>query len=165
VAFKFRAQAALDLRARQLEIVQRQLAFVEADRDRARRQMVDADATLEEAMVKASKVQGCATDCATWQWYHSWIVRLKHERASHAARLDAREAAVSKATAACQQARQKCESLRRFRQKALNRYDASVAASERQLIDEIATRKYAATRHSAQEAESLISSGFKARAK
>jgi flagellar export protein FliJ len=149
VAFKFRAQAALDLRARELQEAQRELARAEGDRDLARRRVADAQQALSEARVTASDAQRTATDCAALQWYRFWILRLDHERTAHLATLAAREEAVAKAAAVCQRAQQKKESLRRFREKARAGYEAQEAAAERKLIDELATRRYAATRQSA----------------
>ena len=45
-------------------------------------------------------------------------------------------------------AQQKREALDRFREKALLGYEAAEAEAERKLIDELATRRYAATRQS-----------------
>jgi flagellar export protein FliJ len=164
VAFRFRAQAALDLRTRELETAQRQLVRAEGDRDFARRRLGEADGALADARAKASAVQLTATDCTTLQWYQSWILRLHHERIACRTKLAAREGAVVKAIAVCQEARQKRESLARFRQKARDRHDAAEAASERKLIDELATRRFAATRYSAKESASSIGSGVVAKA-
>ena len=149
MAFKFRAQAALDLRARELQEAQRQLARAEGDRDVARRRVAEAERVLGEARVTAADAQRTVIDCAALQWYRFWILRLDHERTAHLATLAAREQAVAKAAAVCQRAQQKKESLHRFREKARAGYEAQEAAAERKLIDELATRRYAATRQSA----------------
>jgi flagellar export protein FliJ len=149
MAFRFRAQAALDLRSRQLQEAQRELARAEGDRDMARRRVVEAEQTLHDARVRGSEAQRTATDCATLQWYRFWILRLDHERSAQLATLAAREEAVAHAAAVCQRAQQKKESLHRFRDKARATYDAQEAAAERKLIDELAARRYAATRQSA----------------
>jgi flagellar export protein FliJ len=154
MAFKFRAQAALDLRTRELEAAQRDLARAEADRDLARQRVGEATRAVAAARVTAATAQQTATDCTALQWYRFWILRLDHERKALETTLTAREEAVRQATAACLRARQRRESLARFRDKAQLAYEAAEAAAERKLIDELATRRYAATRQSASQAES-----------
>jgi flagellar export protein FliJ len=148
VPFKFRAQAALDLRTRQLQDAQRELARAEGDRDAARLRVEAADAALDEARAQATAAQRTATDCTALQWYRFWILRLSHERKAHGVTLAAKEEAVARATAACMRAQQRREALDRFREKARLGYEAQEAAAERKLIDELATRRYAATRQS-----------------
>ncbi len=146
--FKFRAQAALDLRTRQLQDAQRELARAEGDRDAARLRVTASDTALDEARAQAAAAQRTATDCTALQWYRFWILRLSHERKAHGATLAAKEEAVAKAAAACMRAQQRREALDRFREKARLGYEAQEAAAERKLIDELATRRYAATRQS-----------------
>ena len=147
--FKFRAQAALDLRTRQLQEAQRELARAEGDRDAAGLRVRQADQALDDAKAQAAAAQRTANDCTALQWYQFWILRLSHERKAHAATLAAREQVVQRAAAACMRAQQKREALDRFRGKALRGYEAAEAEAERKLIDELATRRYAATRQSA----------------
>ena len=146
--FKFRAQAALDLRTRQLQDAQRDLARAESDRDAARLRVDAADAAVDQARTQAAAAQQIATDCTALQWYRFWILRLSHERKAHAAALAAKEEVVARATAACLRAQQRREALDRFREKARLGYQAHEDAAERKLIDELATRRYAATRQS-----------------
>jgi flagellar export protein FliJ len=154
VPFKFRAQAALDLRTRQLQDAQRELARAEGDRDAARLRVEAADAALDEARAQATAAQRTATDCTALQWYRFWILRLSHERTAHGVALAAKQEAVARATAACLRAQQRREALDRFREKARRGFEAQEAAVERKLIDELATRRYAATRQSAGETRS-----------
>ena len=147
--FKFRAQAALDLRTRQLQDAQRELARAEADRDAARLRVEQADAAVDQARTQAAAAQRTATDCTALQWYRFWILRLSHERKAHAATLATKQEAVARAAASCLRAQQRREALDRVREKARLGYEAEEAALERKLIDELATRRYAATRQSA----------------
>jgi flagellar export protein FliJ len=154
MAFRFRAQAALDLRSRELQDAQRELAKRQGDRDAAQRKVVQAGDALTEARAKASEAQRTLTDCTALQWYQFWIVRLDHERKAHAATLAARDEAVTQARAACLQAQQKRDSLERFRDKARLAYEAAESARERKLFDELATRRYAVTRQSVVQSDS-----------
>jgi flagellar export protein FliJ len=140
--FKFRAQAALDLRQRELDQAQRQLARTEELRDAARRRLQQAHDDAASARTQATDAQRTTTDVATLQWYRFWIIRLDHERSAHAAALAAREQDVVKAAAACMRAKQRRESLDRFRKKAQAAHDEAEQAAEMKMIDELATVRY-----------------------
>jgi flagellar export protein FliJ len=145
-SFRFRAQAALDLRLREEEQAQRDLARAQGDRAAARQRFqVAADAARDAR----SQVDAAAREPRTvneLQWYRFWIVRLDHERNGHAAAVAARDAAVHRATEKLTEARQRRESLERFKTRARAAYDAAEADAERKLIDELATRRFAAVR-------------------
>ena len=142
--FKFRAQAALDLRQRALEDAPRQLARTEELRDAARRRLQEAEAAAGRARPEATETERTAADVTALQWYRFWILRLDHERTAHAATLAARERDVTQAAAACMRARQRRESLDRFRRKAQAAHEDAEQAAEMKLIDELATRRFAA---------------------
>jgi flagellar FliJ protein len=143
--FKFRAQAALDLRQRELEQAQRQLARTEELRDVARRRLQEADAAAAAARAQATEAHKTATDVTALQWYRFWIIRLDHERSAQAAALAAREHDVTQAATACMRARQRRESLDRFRKKAQAAHEEAEEAAEMKVIDELATRRYGRT--------------------
>jgi flagellar export protein FliJ len=143
--FKFRAQAALDLRQRELEEKQRQLARAEELRDAARGRLQQAERDAADARTQATEAQRTVSDVTALQWYRFWILRLDHERTAHAAALAAREQDVMQAAAACMRARQRRESLDRFRKKAQAAHEEAQQAAEMKLIDELATRRYGRT--------------------
>ena len=140
--FRFRAQAALDLRQRELGDAQRQLARAEEVRDRARRALGEADQAAAAARQAAGEAQTTPGEAARLEWYRLWIVRLDHERAAVAATLAARDRDVAEAAGACQRARQRKESLERFREKAFDAHVAAELAAERKSIDELAARRF-----------------------
>jgi flagellar export protein FliJ len=144
--FKFRAQAALDLRTRELQETQRQLARAEGVRDAARLRLAQADDDLDRARAQAGEAQRSSATVTGLEWYRFWILRLVHERAAHAATLAAREEDVARATAACRAAHQRRESLDRFKDKARAAHDAAQQAAEMKLIDELATRRFSSAR-------------------
>jgi flagellar export protein FliJ len=145
--FKFRAQAALDLRARELQHAQRQLAHAEGLRDAARRGLEAAAAQASDARAQAAAAQRTSTNVAGLEWYRFWILRLDHERVAHAATLAARERDVAQAVTACMRAKQRHESLDRFQKKAREAHEAAQLAAEMKLIDELAARRFAAARN------------------
>jgi flagellar FliJ protein len=153
--FKFRAQAALDLRQRELEQAQRQLARTEELRDAARRRLEQAGEESKRAREQATEAQRTGGDVVMLQWYRFWIIRLDHERAAHATALAAREREVTQAAAACMRAKQRRESLERFRRKAQAAHDDAEQAAEMKMIDELATRRYARVAGAAAIKESL----------
>ena len=140
--FKFRAQAALDLRSRELEAAQRELARIQALRDVAQTCVDAADAEVVRARAQAGDAQRTSGDVASYEWYRFWIIRLVHERQAHAATLAAREQDVTRAVAACMRAQQRRESLVRFKDKARAAYDAAEHAAEMKLIDELGTMRF-----------------------
>jgi flagellar export protein FliJ len=143
--FKFRAQAALDLRRRDYERTQRQLAETQRDLQLAQSRQQQAAQAVVDASVKTAAAQAAAAPVHELEWYRFWIARLVHERAAHIALVKTREQRVAEAVAACQRAHQRCEALERFRDKARRAFDEVEAANERKLIDELATRRHAAT--------------------
>lgn len=140
--FRFRAQPALDLRRRQLESAQRELADAERVRDVARARLERADAALHTARAAGTERAREAGTITDWHWYRFWILRLEHERNAESSALASREARVLVAREACVQAKQRCESLERFKEKAVEAFEAAELAEERKLIDELATRRF-----------------------
>ena len=140
--FRFRAQVALDLRRRELADAEAHLANAVRDRDAARAGVARATAAVADAQrAGAARISNrhSATDL---EWYRFWILRLDYERRAAGSRLQARDADVVAATAACLRAKQRCESLERLREKALHAHDLAAAAAETKLIDELATRRF-----------------------
>lgn len=140
--FKFRAQAALDLRQRQLDAARRELADAERVRDHAQARYNHADRLLLSARRAGSERARQSGTITDWHWYRFWILRLEHERAAESDALKAREAAVEASRLVCVRAQQRCESLERFRAKARKAFEAAEAAAERKRLDELATRRF-----------------------
>ena len=140
--FRFRAQAALDLRRREWQTAQGNLARAEQVREMAARDVEKAALALAEAQ-DASAEQARQTRTPTeLQWYRFWIVRLDHERKSAQSVLAARQGDVAKMSAACQHAKQRCESLELLKDKTRRTFDRAEADAERKVIDEIATLRF-----------------------
>ena len=141
--FRFRAQPALELRRREHDAAQRELARADAERLRARQRLELAEEAFAEAQREAdtaARTEGTGTD---HEWYRFWIVRLDRERAARKAELETHDAALAAARTACLTARQRREALERFRDKAFTAHRALEAAVERRAIDELATQRHA----------------------
>lgn len=141
--FRFRAQAALDLRRREHEQSLRELAHAETEQQRARALVEAAECALVEAKRTADSAMRTLTSASELHWYQIWIVRLDRERGGVMAALEARGRDVARAREACARTRQRQESLERFREKALATFHAAEDARERKMIDELATQRYA----------------------
>ena len=147
--FRFRAQAALDLRRREWQTAQANLARAEQVRAMAARDVEKAALALAEAQ-RTSADEGRHTRTPTeLQWYRFWIVRLDHERRSTQSLLAARQGDVVKMSAACVHAKQRCESLERLRDKTRRTHERAEADAERKVIDEIATLRFNTDRRGA----------------
>ncbi len=140
--FRFRAQAALDLRHRQFDVARRELANAERVRDEARVRTERANAAVAAARDAGSARAHQAGTITDWHWYRFWILRLEHERTTEGERLASSEALVEASRLACVAATQRFESLERFRDKARKAFDEAEALAERKLIDELATRRF-----------------------
>ena len=146
-AFRFRAQPALDLRRREHDAAQRALARADAERQRARDRVDTADRALSAAQRDLDDVSRTPGSQQEREWYRFWIVRLEQERTALQVTLTACEEAVAVTRAACLNARQRCEALERFREKAYVAYVAAEAVRDRKMIDELAARRFTARRN------------------
>jgi flagellar export protein FliJ len=136
--FRFRPQAALDLRRREHDAAQRELARAVAERQR-RAALADA-AAREVARARADS--GSTSDLAHLEWYRFWIVRLEQELAALHDELRAQDAIVGDRRQACLDARRRQEALERLRDRALAAHLAAEAEHERKTIDDTATQRF-----------------------
>jgi len=149
--FRFRAQAAIDLRQREYDEARRVLAHASLDLRAAHEVFGEARDRLTGARVQFGREMTTGIDPSRAQWYRFWIVRLEHEQAVCARAVAAREREVALASAAARKARQRLEARERFRDKAWHAWERAVAAEEQKQIDALATlRHVAALRESAQ---------------
>ncbi len=149
--FRFRAQAAIDLRQREYDEARRVLAHASLDLRAAQDVQAEAGARIGGARERLASDMRGPIDTARCQWHRSWILRLEHERAVCAADVAARERDVARASGVAVKARQRLEALERFRDKARLAWERAAAADEQKQIDVLATlRHVAALRESAQ---------------
>jgi flagellar export protein FliJ len=137
--FRFRPQAALDLRRREHDVAQRELARADAERQRLAA-LVDSAA---HAVARAQAESDGAADQAQREWYRFWIVRLEHELAARREALGAQDAVVAARRTACLEARKRQEALERLRNRAQAAHSAAEAERERKMVDEVAAQRFA----------------------
>jgi flagellar export protein FliJ len=140
--FRFRAQPALDLRRRELDAAERELAQAQGLLDAARSRAAQAAAAMAEATRRATERAREAGSITDWHWYRIWILRLEYEHRDQLASVARCETVVEAARIACATARQRYESLERLREKARQTFDRAEDDAERKLIDELATRRF-----------------------
>jgi flagellar export protein FliJ len=140
--FKFRAQAALDLRTREDDEARRALARAETDLRAARQLLEQVEERAREARTQCAAVMQQAGAAAELQWYRSWIVRLDRDRTLAAKAVADREGAVKRAQETQKRTRQRVESLERFKEKAVTAFEQRTLAEEQKFIDALATMRY-----------------------
>ena len=104
--------------------------------------LVDREQALEDGRTQCGTAQATAGPLTQLQWYRFWIVRLEQERAAQAAVVTAREREVAAARAACVHAKQRLESLERFKQKASAAWERMALAEEQKELDTLATLRF-----------------------
>jgi flagellar export protein FliJ len=140
--FKFRAQAALDLRHRENDAARRVLAKAEADLRAARRLLAEAEERAAAARTRCAALMQKVGGLAEQQWYRSWIIRLDRERAAAMKAVATREVEVTRARVAQARTNQQVESLERFKEKALHAWERQALAEEQKFIDALATMRF-----------------------
>jgi flagellar export protein FliJ len=146
---RFRAQAALDLRQREYDAARRVLARAETDLRAARHLLAERRQALEDGRTQCGNAQAVAGPATQLQWYRFWIVRLEQEHTSQAAVVTAREREVAAATAACLRAKQRLESIERFKEKASAAWERMALAEEQKELDTLATLRFVAQQRAA----------------
>jgi len=111
--------------------------------------LADREQALDDGRTQCGTAQATAGPLTQLQWYRFWIVRLEQERASQAAVVTARERDVAAASAACLRARQRLESIERFKQKASAAWERMALAEERKELDTLATLRFVAQQRAA----------------
>jgi flagellar export protein FliJ len=140
--FRFRAQAALDLRQREYDAARRVLAKAEADLREAERLSREATQCADQARAQCAARMQEPGGLVQQQWYRSWILKLDRDRALAAKAAAARASDVARAATECTRSRQRVESLERFKEKALREWERETLAEEQKHIDALATMRF-----------------------
>jgi flagellar export protein FliJ len=143
IPFRFRAAAVLDLRRRQHELAQTQLAHAQRERDAAVQRVLDAEvATLDaEREYRASLVAG--GEAGSFERHRTWIVRRQAETDDRRRQLETRLLAVHHATAAVRHTFTQVRVLERLRDRAWRKYQDEVRRREAIEMDHLAVIQYA----------------------
>ena len=141
--FRFRAEAALQLRRREHDralvmMARAQAALVAAERgvEAAAEALAGADRDLSDAMQKSDSQLPLG-------WYRSWRLKVREDHCAAEARRDARDKDVREATAEVSRSRQRVRSLERLRELALTAWERQFRRTEQQTMDALAAMRYA----------------------
>lgn len=141
--FKFRGQAALDLRKRQDEEAQRALAAAVRIRQQAETTVDAASAAVDESMRAARKALESPASVVWHEWHRNWIVSKRQELAATRAALAKTRAAERLAQQQAYAARRALRVLERWFDRAWRRYEEEGRRVERRELDAIGGLQYA----------------------
>jgi len=141
--FRFRAEAALDLRRREHDralvvLARAQAAFVAAQQgaDAAAKAVGDADRALQQALLTPDPQLPLG-------WYRSWRLKVREDHRAADARRDARDKDVREANAEVSRSRQRVRSLERLRELALAAWERDSRQRDQRTMDALAALRYA----------------------
>jgi len=141
--FRFRAQAALDLRRRQDEDARRQLAEAERIVREGEFAVEEAVAAVHDAIRRAGE---CASDVTLFTWHRNWITSRQHHAEDHRVRLDARRAEAAKAATKAQAARRQLRTLERLQDRAMRAFLDAERRDQQKALDALGTMQFALRR-------------------
>ena len=145
-AFRFRARPALELRRRQDETAQGELAAAQTAERCAAADVAAAEAAVRTALTRSLELEAAATDPATRDWHRNWITRQRQELARSKDQLTEREAETLAAGNHASAARRRLRSLERLRDRAWRAYQHESSRIERRELDLLANLRYVARR-------------------
>jgi flagellar export protein FliJ len=140
--FRFRAQAALDLRRKQEDEASAALGQAEAACRLAEARRDQAEADRRTAQEQLATAERCGSDISTLLWHQNWIARLAAEVETAKVDVEARSADARVAEQAWRQARQKRLALERLRERAVRRHQHELQRQELKVIDELARLRF-----------------------
>jgi flagellar export protein FliJ len=146
MVFRFRAKPALELRRRQDETAQGELAAAQAAERRAVDAVAAAEGSLRAALTRSLEVEAAPTDAATRGWHRNWITGQRQELAGLKVQLTEREAETLAAGDRARAARRRFRSLERLRDRAWRAFQHESSRIERRDMDMLANLRYVAQR-------------------
>jgi flagellar export protein FliJ len=149
--FRFRAQAALDLRRREDDDAQRGLARAHAELLAAEAVVRSLEERAAEARTQWAGLMQQPGGAAQHWWYRSWITRLDRELAASKSAAAARQKDHARAVAARVRTHQRVEALERFKEKSAKAWERRMAADEQKHLDTLATLRFFAAMRRKQE--------------
>ncbi len=145
-AFRFRAKPALELRRRQDETAQSELAAAQTAERRAVAGVAAAEASVRAALTRSLELEAAASDPAIRGWHRNWITGQRQELARAKDQLTQREAETLAAIDRARAARRRVRSLERLHDRAWGAYQHESSRIERRELDLLANLRYVARR-------------------
>lgn len=140
--FRFRAEAALDLRRTQEQAALAVVGRVEAEFQAVRARRDEVVASRQQALDAQLKQERLGTDGASLLWHRTWISQLAVTADRLGAEVTARREAVKTAQRAWYDARRKRRALERMKDRAWQRHRQEEDRQERLVIDELARLRF-----------------------
>ena len=141
--FRFRAEAALQMRRREHDralvmLARAQAAFVAAQQgvEAAQKTIEHADRELQQAMQTPDPQLPLG-------WYRSWRLKVREDHRAAEARRDARDKDVREATGEVSRSRQRVRSLERLRELAVAAWERESRRSDQRTMDALASMRFA----------------------
>lgn len=149
--FKFRAQAALDLRQRQDEVAQRALAIASAATRLADDRVTLARQALGEAQHGGVQAFARVTAAQELIWQGNWILGLERDVARARQALEERRIEERSAAEIARHARMQVRVLERLKDRAFAAWQLESRRAEQKALDELASLRFAARQLAAGE--------------
>ena len=141
--FRFRAEAALQMRRREHDralvmLARAQAAFVAAQQgvEAAQKVIEHADRELQQAMQTPDPQLPLG-------WYRSWRLKVREDHRAAEARRDARDKDVREAAGEVSRSRQRVRSLERLRELAVAAWERESRRSDQRTMDALASMRFA----------------------
>jgi len=140
--FRFRAQAALDLRRKQEDAAAAALAHAQAVFQRVVEQQAAVRAERQAALAHQSAQQQAGTSAAALEWHWNWISSLAAAVERLGRDLDARRLEVGAAERAWREARRRRLVIERMRDRLLRRHQTAEQRKDTRNVDELARLRF-----------------------
>lgn len=144
--FRFRAQAALDLRQRQDDEAQRALGAARQARLAAQRGLEAEERRLADAHVRALQDEAQAFDPGRAIWYRNWVKRQRQVIAAAGAAVDARWSEERAVAEQAMLARRKLRALERLKDRSWKAFEVAERRLEQKELDVLGGLRYVAQR-------------------
>jgi flagellar export protein FliJ len=142
--FKFRAEAALELRRRRDEEAQRALALARAAVRMAEDARRDVQRTVERARAEGARCWHASPTIDQLVWQRNWMAGLERDVARAEQALDARRTEERRAAENAQQARMDVRVLERLKERNWRTWQQAARRADQKAIDELASLRFAA---------------------
>lgn len=140
--FRFRAQAALDLRRKQEDAAAAALALAEAEFRQVAAQQAAIGAEREAAMAGQIAEQRAGIGAGTLEWHWNWINGLAATWARLGRDLEDRRQAVGHAERAWREARHRRMVIERMRDRLMRRHQDAQQRQDMKNVDELARLRF-----------------------
>ena len=141
--FRFRPQAALDLRKREEDAAQLVVAQARVESDRAAQAYAAAEAALDAGMARTAAVDLAGGSVTDTIWHRNWIRSLRRELVRAEAQAEDRRVQLEAAEQALVVARGRVKALGQLRERAWTAHLERERRDEQRAMDDLATLRFA----------------------